>query len=114
MREVSGYYQLGLGQLHSNGWTIFSFFENFYWIIGLEHMVKVCISYYQLVTSIHGSNDMQWFFNFANRNNGIMKNMLAKKMVHVKKSRGIWLVIRFIGIINLREGLRLIWGFSHD
>jgi hypothetical protein len=57
---------------------------------------------------------MQLFFNFANRNNGVMKNMLAKKMMHVKKLRGIWLVIRFIWIINLREGLQLIWSFSHD
>jgi len=114
VREVSSYYQLGPGQLYPNGWIIFSFFENFCRIIGLEPMVNVFISCYQLVTNTDGSNDMQWFFNFANKNNGIMKNMLAKKMMHVKKLRGIWLVIRFIGIVNLREGLQLIWGFSYD
>lgn len=48
---------------------------------------------------------MQWFFTLANRNNGVMKNTLAgKKPMYVKKSRGRWLVIRFIGIVNLREG----------
>jgi hypothetical protein len=43
---------------------------------------------------------MRWFFTFANKNNGIIKNTLARKPTHVKKWRRRWMVVRFIRTVN--------------
>jgi hypothetical protein len=46
VRDMFNYYQLGLGQLHPNGWTIMSAFENFYRMVGLKTTVNVFKSCY--------------------------------------------------------------------
>jgi len=107
-RKVFNYCQLGLDQLHLNGWTILSSFEKFCKIIRLEPTVNIFKSCYQFIVGIDDDNDMWWFVTFANINNGAIKNKLVGKPIHVKKLRGRWLVVRFIGTLNPREGLKPI------
>jgi hypothetical protein len=40
-----------------------------------------------LIIGTDGDIDMRWFFTFANKNNGTIKNTLARKPTHVKKWR---------------------------
>jgi len=107
-RKVFNYCQLGLDQLHLNGWTILSSFENFCRIISLKPTVNNFRSCYQFIAGTDDDNDMWWFFTFANINNGAIKNTLVGKPMHVKKLRGRWLVVRFIGTLNPRKGLKPI------
>jgi len=78
------------------------------WMIGLKPMVNVFKSCYQLVTNTDGGNDMYWFFIFANRRNGDMKNTLTEKPSSIKKWRGSWVGHKICRDDQSLEGLKSI------
>lgn len=62
MREIFRYYQLGLCQLHPNGWINLSTFDKFFRIVEIKLTINVFRTYYHMVTGTDGGNDMRWFF----------------------------------------------------
>lgn len=81
-------------------------------MVGLEPIVHVFRSCYQLVASTDDDNNMCQFFTFVNRRNNAMKNMLIGKPNYTKKWKGKWLVIRHTRVFNRQGGLQQIWGYS--
>jgi hypothetical protein len=100
------------GQLHFNGWITLSTFDKFSRLIKIELSVNIFRNCYHLVGT-DDSNDMHLFFIFANKLTRAIKGTLCRKSAHVKKLRGRWLVMKYSGLVSLKDGMQQVWRCFH-
>jgi len=109
---VFRYYNPSPTQLHPNRWTILSALNKFLRMLDKEPIVRIFRQCCTLISGVKRRPSFPWFFNFANKPKGPMRDFQMKSS-QSKSWRGEWVVVSYHETIKPQDRYNATWGCIH-